>query len=246
MASRVSRRKKPSRDDFMLKERFKIESEVFDRETLMSISKMFQKGILECIDYPISTGKEANVFRATTPSGAFAAVKIYKVETALFLKKSDYLAGDPRFENIKHNDRQIVFAFARKEFKNLQICERAGVHAPRPYYVDRNIVVMEFLGEGGLPYPQMSLLGPRSEKDLVSILADIKKMYKAGLVHADVSEFNILLAEAPHLIDFGQGVVLSHPKAQDFLERDVRNIIRYFEKCGFKKDFEKELKKIRG
>lgn len=246
MASRASKRKKPSKDDYLLKERFKIESEVFDRETLMSISKMFQKGILETVDYPISTGKEANVFRATTPSGAFAAVKIYKIETALFLKKSAYLDGDPRFERIKHSDREIVFAFARKEFKNLQICEKAGVHAPKPYYVDRNIMVMEFLGEEGLPYPQMSLLGPRGEEDLDAILADLKKMHKAGLVHADVSEFNILLGKTPYLIDFGQGVVLSHPKANDFLERDVRNIIRYFEKCGFKKDAEKELKKIRG
>ena len=115
--------KKPLKEDYQLKERFKTESEVFDREALLDLSKMLKKGILQTVDYPISTGKEANVFRASTPDGKYVAVKIYKNETAPFFRKMDYLEGDPRFERIKHNDRDIVRAFARKEFKNLEICD---------------------------------------------------------------------------------------------------------------------------
>lgn len=244
MAKKVSKRKKPPKDEYLLKERFKVESEVFDKQTLLILSKMIKKDIIQTVDYPISTGKEANVFRGTTPDGSFVAIKVYKIETGAFFRRSEYLDGDPRFDKIKHTDKSIVIAFAKKEFKNLQICEKAKIHAPKVYYVKDNVLIMEFLGEQGLPYATMNMLGPRDEKDLKSILQDLKKMYKAGLVHADVSEYNILLAKKPYFIDFGQGVITRHPKAKKFLERDVRNILRYFSKFGIKKEFEKVMKWI--
>ena len=239
--------KKPLKEDYQLKERFKTESEVFDKEALIALSKMIKKGILNTVDYPVSTGKEANVFRATTPEGTFVAVKIYKNETAPFFRKREYLEGDPRFTRVKKNDRDIVKAFASKEFKNLEICQRAGVHAPKPFYLAGRIVVMGFLGEGELPYPTMNMVGPlHGEKDLDSILLDVRAMYRAGLVHADLSEYNIMLGDFPYLIDFGQGVVRDHPHAVKFLERDVAVILRYFEKNGIKRDLEKTLEWIRG
>jgi RIO kinase 1 len=240
-------KKKPAKEDYQLKERYKIESDVFDRRTLLLLSKLLKKGILETVDYPISTGKEANVFRATTPGGAYLAVKIYKIETAHFFRREEYLEGDPRFKKIKHSDKEIVKAFARKEFKNLEICEKIGVHAPKPYYLLENVLVMEFLGEGDLPYPTMDMVGPlHGETDLKSILEDIRKMHRRGLVHADMSEYNIMLGDVPYLIDFGQGVVKGHPNAERFLERDVGIILKYFAKHGFKKDLKKTLEWVRG
>jgi len=238
--------KKPSKDEFLLKERSKIESLVFDKKTLLLLSKLIKKGIISTVENPISTGKEANVFRATNPEGAYVAVKIYKIETGAFVKRIAYLEGDPRFKDIKRDERGLVSLFARKEFKNLEVCSREKVHAPKPFFLLENIIVMEFLGEGELPYPTMDVVGPRSEKDLESILSDIRKMYNAGLVHADISEYNIMLAkDAPYLIDFGQGVLLQHPKADEFLERDVKNVLKYFEKFGIKKDFKKTLEWIK-
>jgi len=244
MARRASKRKAPEKDDYLLKERKKLESYVFDKRTLLLLSKMINKGILKSVDYPISTGKEANVFRASDADGNYLAVKIYKIKTAGFIKKMAYLEGDPRFKSIKNKDREIVKLFARKEFKNLQICERAKVHAPTPIYLSDDIVVMSFIGERGIPYATMDMVGPRGEKDLDSILKDIRKMYRAGLIHADISEYNIMLGKVPYLIDFGQGVVLDHPNSGKFLERDVFNILNYFAKFGIKKDFEKTLKWI--
>jgi RIO kinase 1 len=247
MARAVSRRKKPLKEDYQLKERFKIESEVFDRGTLMILQKLMKKGMIETVDYPISTGKEANVFRASTESGVFVALKVYKVETSPFLRKMEYMVGDPRFEHMKHSERDIVAAFARKEFKNLQLCQEAGVHAPKPHFLLGRVIIMGFLGVEGLPYPTLEVLGSiEPEKELASILDDIRKMYRAGLVHADISEYNILLGDHPYLIDFGQGVVLSHPKAKKFLERDVANILKYYKKRGVEKDLEKTLSWIRG
>jgi RIO kinase 1 len=246
MARRVSRRKKPLKEDYQLKERFKIESEVFEKSTLMDLSKLIKKGILQTVDYPVSTGKEANVFRATTPNNSYVAVKIYKTDTAPFFRKELYLEADPRFSRIKFNDRDIVKAFARKEFKNLEICQSSGVHSPKPYYLINRVLVMQFLGEGDLPYPTMNMVGPlHGERDLDSILEDVRKMYQAGLVHADLSEYNIMMGDVPYLIDFGQGVITRHPHAEKFLERDVSIILKYFEKRGIKRDLQETLKRIR-
>ncbi|MFH1785027.1 MAG: serine protein kinase RIO [Candidatus Micrarchaeota archaeon] len=246
MARQVSKRKKPLKEDYQLKERFKIESDVFDKNALLDLQKLMKKGILKTVDYPISTGKEANVFRATTPDGNYVAVKMYKTETAPFFRKDEYLDADPRFSRIKSNPRDIVKAFAHKEYKNLEICEKANVRAPKPYYMIGRIVVMEFLGEGELPYPTLNMVGPlHGEADLDSLLQDIKKMYKAGLVHADLSEYNIMIGPQPFLIDFGQGVILRHPNAEKFLERDISIILKYFAKFNIKRDFEKTMKWIR-
>ena len=238
--------KRPDRDHFLLKERFKLESEVFDKQTLMLLSSMMSKGTINNVDYPISTGKEANVFRATTPSGSHLAVKIYKIETTHFMNRKEYMFGDPRFKKFRRNERDLVNAFAQKEFKNLQICEKAGVHSPRPLLQVKNILVMEFLGEEGLPYTPLNTLGPESITQLKSILKDVKKMYEAGLVHADLSEYNVLVGPAPYLIDFGQGVILAHPNADKYLERDVYNIVSYFAKYGFKMEVDAALKYVKG
>ncbi len=245
MASKQSKRKRPSKDKHVLKERVKLESEVFDRYTLLILAKMIKKRIIQTVDYPVSTGKEANLFRATNYAGEYIAVKIYKIETAPFARKEEYLMGDPRFANIPNKEKDIVFAFAKKEYKNLKICEEAGVRSPEPLYIEKNVLVMEFLGEEGLPYPPMNMVGPKDEKQLEMILNDIKKMYNAGLVHADISEYNILVGDVPYLIDFGQAVVLGHPNAEKFLERDIWNLLKYFKKYGIGKNPEEVLKWIR-
>ncbi len=245
MARKVSKRKKPSRDDFLLKERFKVESEVFDRSTLLALSKLLGKGILGTVENPISTGKEANVFRATTPTGSFLAVKIYKMETTKFMRRKEYLEGDPRFKKFRRTERDFVYAFAQKEYKNLELCAKAKVHAPKPLLEVKNILIMEFLGEDGLPYTPLNVLGPESMSQLKSILLDMRKMYRAGLVHADLSEYNVLVGPKPYLIDFGQGVVLSHPNAEKYLERDIHNIVKYFAKSGFKMDEKKALEYVK-
>lgn len=239
--------KKPDKYDYQLKERPKVEGAVFDRSTLIHLSKIMKKGIVNNLDYPVSTGKEAIVFKATAPSGAGVAVKIYKITTSPFLRKQDYIVGDPRFEKIKWSERDVVYAFARKEFRNLEICERAGVHAPKPVILQGNVLVMGFLGEGELPYPNL-VQTVCEEKFLDRIIENTRKMYKAGLVHADLSEYNVMMGNdgTPYFIDFGQGVVLAHPKAEEFLERDVRNILNFFKKFGFGRDFDETMKRVRG
>ena len=70
-------------------------------------------------------------------------------------------------------------------------------------------------------------------------------MFKAGLIHSDLSAFNVLIWKKPYLIDFSQAVPLEHVLAKEFLKRDIRNINLYFKKIGIKvKDEEEILKKL--
>ncbi|HJK35147.1 MAG TPA: serine protein kinase RIO, partial [Methanocorpusculum sp.] len=106
---------------------------------------------------------------------------------------------------------------------------------PEAFAFDRNILIMEFLGENGIPYPQMRQRLPKSpEESYQDALGLIRDLYqKARLVHGDLSEYNILTGpDGLILIDMAQAVTPEHPKAYNFLFRDIKNINRFFaSKC---------------
>ena len=232
---RRSKKKRSSREDYMLREQLKIEEGVFDERTMIRMGKLFAKGIIARLGFVISTGKEADVYYAEggkTVREKPVAVKIFRVETSNFERRMNYMVGDPRFGKVKGNVYAIVNEWCKKEFGNLKIAQVAKVHAPKPYAFNGNVLAIEFIddkGEPARPLRQETLEDP--EKVLKVILADIKKLYANDLVHGDVSEYNILMSNGtPYIIDFGQAVVLRHPKSEEFLERDVSNILGYFSK----------------
>ncbi len=252
MSRKVSTRKRPDRDVHMIKEQLKIEEGVFDNRTMMAIWRMFNHNIVSRLDYIIAKGKEADVYLADSGSsiaGELAVLKIFRIETSSFDKRVEYMFGDPRFDKIrKNNTYEIVVTWCKKEFGNLKIAQMAEIHAPIPYYFKENILAIEFIGTGRLPAPVLKdVILDEPEKVLDTILIDMEKLYKAELVHGDISEYNILIRDGtPYIIDFGQAVVLSHPNAERFLERDVGNIISYFrKKYGIKRDAQKAIARIR-
>ena len=245
MARRISKRKKPAKEKFQLKERWKIEQDVFDKRTALTLAKLMDKGIIKNLNYPVSEGKEAVVFKATNAQDCDIAVKIYKVETSPFMKKMLYLEGDPRFKLRKKTPWSIVSTFAKKEFKNLMIAKRANVACPCPIFALNNIVVMEFLGKNGIPYPKLKDVKEIKKEWLNELLLSIKKMYSIGLVHADFSPYNIVVGPKPFILDFAQGVVKYHPHFDEFLKRDVKNILSFFNKKGISKSFEEVLRWVR-
>ena len=239
MARRVSRRKEPSRDFYTLKEQNKIDSGIFDIKTMVLLSKFYNKGVIDKLDFIIAKGKEADVYVAQPGTSEivkgkkYVAIKFFRVETTSFLKMSDYIIGDARFTKIRLTRANIVKIWCRKEMGNLKIAESAGILAPRPYMVNGSILAMEFIGnEEGVPAPQLKYSNLGSPKRFLDIIIEqMKSLHGKGLVHADLSEYNILVhRELPYLIDFGQAVVSRHPNAVMFLERDVKNILNYFSK----------------
>ena len=76
---------------------------------------------------------------------------------------------------------------------------------------------------------------------------NMKKMHKAGLIHADLSQFNILnYNENPVFIDFSQCTTSDDPRANELLERDIKNIANFFNKQGLKLETDKIKQKIIG
>ncbi len=231
----------------------KTEQYVLDVPTLETLYKFAHKGILKALGGPISRGKEAVIFHAIGADEKELAIKMYKVNTSNFNVMIDYIIGDPRFENIKRDRRSIVFAWARKELKNLQRAFDAGVRVPKPIACDKNVLIMEFIGKESIAAPKLKdvpLEVLELDFDLETLFSRItgymKILYEKGaLVHADLSEFNILMdgyverdAGAteieiePVLIDMGQSMVSDHPNADAFFRRDVRNIVSFFKKLG--------------
>ena len=104
---------------------------------------------------------------------------------------------------------------------------------------------MEFLGKNYVPYPRLKDADVKKDRKLFNeIIRNIKKLYKAGLVHGDLSEYNVLIGDKVYIIDMSQSVLLNHPNAQTFLERDVKNICKFFSRY-FAVEHDKILEKIK-
>ena len=220
---------------------FKVSENVFDEVTLLALYKLVHKKWITAIGGSISTGKEANVFLGDREDQA-VAIKIYRIQSANFTTMSSYVTGDRRFSHVKKSKKELIFAWTRKEFSNLARAKEAGLPVPEPLVWDRNILIMSFLGDGECPYPQLRSAEIDNPAQVYeNIMAMIDTLYnKAELVHGDLSEFNILYSDQPYLIDMGQSVTRDHPRALQFLMRDIRNMNRFFKKrgCEVKTEYE--------
>lgn len=223
-------------------EKLKVTENVFDEATLKALYTLSNKGIIEALGGSISTGKEANVFLADGKDHNLA-VKIYRITSSTFNSMEDYIMGDPRFRDVRHTKKDLIFAWTKKEYRNLLRAGEVGIKVPKPITTERNILVMEFVGKDEKPYPLLKdvQLDEASAKKVFDILINyIKKLYEdAELIHGDLSEYNVLIETElvePILIDMGQSVTLEHPRADQFLRRDIQNIARHFKKYGIKSD----------
>jgi RIO kinase 1 len=222
-------------------EQLKIYQGIFDDYTLKTLTILASRGYFNTLDYPVSTGKEADVYRASMKDGSYRAIKIYRIETSNFRNMYKYLAGDIRFSNIKKNKRSIVKTWCQKEFRNLSDMFDAGIEVPEPFKFMNNVLVMGFIGEDGVPAPTLTRRAPKEPGKLIKTLTGfISRMYsKANLVHGDFSEFNIMMVhEKPYLIDVSQAMRTEHIIAKQLLRRDIQNLARLAKR--YKVDFDAE------
>ncbi len=217
---------------------YKTVEEVFDARTVLTIYTLMRRRVIERMNGVVSSGKEARVYLAYGPKGGRLAVKIYLVSTAVFRKGIlKYIVGDPRFQGIQPGDtRRLIYMWTRKEFRNLKRMYDAGVRVPRPVAVLNNVLVMEFIGLNGSRAPLLAEIYDALDEDELyaiyrSVVYNLWRMYcVARLVHADLSEYNIMVRPGPEvvIIDVSQALTLDHPNAMDYLVRDIRNIYRFF------------------
>jgi len=210
--------------------------EFFDHPALLAVSRLVNRGLFDSIDYPISTGKEGGVFRATA-GPEFRAVKIYRIGNSVFRHLPPYALEALRRESSVKNFGGLIFAWTRREHTILGRLADAGVRAPHPYGHFRNVLVMEFIGSPeGMAAPRIvdvPIDDPAAlYKDLVLQIGRMAR--DARLVHGDLSPYNVLFHDGRVvLIDVAQAVSADHPEARRLMERDIRNFSKFFGRLGF-------------
>jgi len=246
-ADRIARRRDREFAEFRERikdaDQFKLEESVFDEATYGALYKLVQDGYVAAFGGPLSTGKEANVYEALGGEAAgdvleaerpTVAVKVYRINTSSFRDMRDYREGDPRFEGIGNEKSEVVKAWVRKEYSNLGRAREAGVRVPVPLAVERNVLIMEYIGtETGRAkrLNEVEIENPETAYEVVREY--MRRLYAAGLIHGDLSEYNVVFHEGQLVvIDLGQAVTVHHPNADDFLERDCENVAAFFRRQG--------------
>lgn len=190
----------------------------------------------------IKSGKEASVFRVLL-NGELVAMKMYKSPGERSFKNDDsYLAG--KFYKTASERRAVAkknkFGRAlkydnwiKREFFLLQKFYEAGASLPRPIIQIGNAVFMQLLGDRDEIAPRLvdvELTADEAARAFETILSAVKIFYDLGVVHGDLSAYNILWWESrPYIIDFPQSIdVRLNPDAHSVLVRDLENVMSYF------------------
>jgi RIO kinase 1 len=224
------------------REKFKVYEGVFDNQTLDSLNFLREKNYFDSIIRPIKTGKEGDAYLVKKEEG-FRVIKIFRLTSANFKKIQHYINRDFRFRNVRGSLRKTILAWCLKEYKNLILCHKAGMNVPFPFKQTNNIIVMEYID--GPMLKDIEIEDPKTFfKELIEQLQIMKN--KAKLVHGDLSEYNILVKDqSPVIIDLGQSMNIRNQADftafYDLYERDVNNIVNYFNK---KYNLNLELKKV--
>ncbi len=198
--------------------------------------------IIDEVVFRLMSGKEADVF-VVRSGGETRCAKVYKeAQNRSFQKMSDYTEG--RSVRNSRNARAIKSKsrFGKKEHEAewqrtevdaLATLASAGVRVPKTYSFLDGVLVMELiLDANGDPAPRLNDVEPTATEAAAyhaSLVRDVVRMLCAGLIHGDLSEFNVLLAhDGPVIIDLPQAVQSTANNAGAMLTRDVRRLATFF------------------
>lgn len=208
----------------------KTYAHVFDQNTFRNLVRLESGGFITQLFGTLGSGKESYVFYALDDHKREVAVKIHRHNIESFKRMPAYL----RLRGMKSGGfLKRIDDWTRYEFKFLVKAFKTGVSAPEPYYNYRNIITMQFLGADG----QSARIAIKdSDFDVGEwydlIIDYIIKMGKGGMIHGDLSPYNIVnFNKRPFLIDFSQAISLSS-STLEFLRRDIMNINNWFTKLG--------------
>jgi RIO kinase 2 len=190
----------------------------------LAINAFVKAGVIEAFGQKLGVGKEADVYDALNPDGVRIAVKFHRLGRISFRQTRRKRGYTKEHASWLFQSRLA----AEKEFQGLKLVYQHGVAVPEPLSQNRHVVAMGMI-EGAELAKWREI--PKPEKVLKEVMRNVKKAYlKAGVIHADLSEYNIILKPDMHIliIDWPQYVMVDHPNAQQLLLRDVRNVLNFF------------------
>ncbi|SQH78251.1 conserved protein of unknown function [Shewanella benthica] len=207
------------------------------------IQPLVDEGLVDEVLRPLMSGKEADVYVVRCGDDVRCA-KIYKeVEKRSFKQAVLYREGRKSRNSRRTRAMEKGSKFGRDEQENswqnaevdaLFRLAYAGVRVPQPYGCFDGVLLMELITDDqGYVAPRLNDITLTREQALEqhkSVMKDVQRMLCVGLIHGDLSEFNVLLdSNGPVIIDLPQAVdAAANNNAKRMLERDVNNMTRYY------------------
>ena len=196
---------------------------------ILAINALVKADVIKAFGKSIGVGKESDVFDALTPDDQRVALKFHRIGRTSFKKtklKRNYTIKYSYTPNWNHQSRIA----AKKEYNALKLLFPLGISVPKPIKQNRHVLVMNIIeGAELFHYPEL----PDKQATYNEILVNVRKAYHdAHVIHGDLSPYNIILQPNQHIIiiDWPQNVSTKHQNAKEFLERDLRNILTFFQR----------------
>jgi len=204
---------------------------------------LVEEGLIDSVVRQLMSGKEANVYVVRCGDDTRAA-KVYKEATHRSFRQAVDYTENRKVKNTRQaramakgtrfGRQQQEAVWQSAEVDALHRLAAAGVRVPRPYNFAEGVLLMELVvNEAGDAAPRLndvSLTAQEARAHHATLLGEVVRMLCAGVVHGDLSEFNVLLAaDGPVIIDLPQAVdAAGNNHAPRMLLRDVGNLRHYF------------------
>ncbi len=207
-----------------------------------NLAALVDQGFIEEVVRPLMSGKEAQVYLVIA-NGRACVAKIYKeAQNRSFKNRAEYTEGrrvrntrDQRAMNKRtsHGRAMDEDAWRSAEVDMIQRLRSAGVRVPEPLQFIDGVLLMEMIEDiHGEPAPRLAelQLSPAEARVVFDhLLREVVRMLCAGIIHGDLSDFNVLMgADGPVVIDFPQSVdAARNQNARELLIRDVNNLTTF-------------------
>ena len=190
----------------------------------LALHVLVERGRIESIGDKIAVGKESEIYEALGPDGHQLVAKLHRLGMTSFHRAArlrGYL-GDRRHVSWIYAARLA----AESEYRALVRLD-GHIPVPKPIDQNRNAVLMERFDGAELAEYKVS----RPHELLEAIVTCVHRSREIGIIHADLSEYNVLVNEEGFvIIDWPQWIDASHPQAEVLLQRDLSNILNFFKK----------------
>ncbi|HCM05751.1 MAG TPA: serine protein kinase RIO [Oceanospirillales bacterium] len=223
------------------------------------IQPLVDDGVVDEVLSQLMSGKEATVY-VVRCGGEIRCAKVYKEAAKRSFKQAvQYQEGRKSKNSRRQRAMEKGSKFGRKQqeesWHNAEVdalyrLAEAGVRVPTPYGCFDGVLLMELVtyddGDVAPRLNDVSMTAEQAREDHLTMMNDVKRMLCAGLVHGDLSEFNVLVDDyGPVIIDLPQAVdAAANNHAKSMLERDVNNMREYYGQYApelLRTDYAKEM-----